>query len=63
MAKYDLVGVDGNAFAIMAYVKRAMEREKMSAIEIRNYLEESKRGDYNHLILVSLKMIDKLNND
>ena len=28
--KYDLVGVDGNAFAVMGYVLKAMKECKMS---------------------------------
>lgn len=59
---YTLVGVDGNAFAVTAYVQRAMMNERISGIEIRNYLAEATLGDYNHLLAVSLDVINRLNN-
>ena len=30
--KYDLVGVDGNAFAVMGYTARALSREGLSGL-------------------------------
>ena len=62
MAKYDLVGVNGNAFAIMAYVRRAMIKEHKPQSEIDKYLEDAQSSDYDNLICVSMDMIDELNN-
>ena len=59
--KYDLVGIDGNAYSVMAYVARAMEREGKSKEEIEAYYKDAKSSDYNHLLAVSFDMIDKLN--
>jgi len=58
---YDLVGVDGNAFSIMGYVARAMKRCGKTPTEVTQYRNEAMKGDYNHLLAVSLDMIDALN--
>ena len=59
--KYDLVGIDGNAFNIMGYVGKAMKECGFSADEIKAYHEEAKSGDYDNLIQVSMKYIDRCN--
>ena len=61
--KYTLVDVDvdGNAFAIMAYVRSAMKREGKSNEEVNNYIKDAQSGDYRHLIEVSVEMCEKLN--
>lgn len=59
--KYTLVGVDGNAFCIMGYVRNAMSESGFSRDEISEYTEDAMSSDYNHLIAVSVDMIDKCN--
>ena len=59
--KYTLDDVDGNAFAIMAYVRSAMKREGKSNEEIDNYLKDAQSSDYHHLLQVSVEMCEKLN--
>lgn len=59
--KYDLVGVDGNAFAVMAYVLKAMKECKMSKEKQSDYQTKAMSGDYNNLLAVSIGMIDKCN--
>ena len=59
--KYTLVGVDGNAFNIMGYVRNAMKERRFSADEISAYTKDAMSSDYNHLVFVSLNMIDKCN--
>lgn len=61
--KYSLVGVDGNAYAVMGYVRNAMKKEHCSSEEIEKYTNDAKSGDYNHLLVVSLEMIEMLNED
>lgn len=69
MAKYNLVGIDGNAFCIMGYVCNALkkEREKMGLTQKAfeaikaTYLDSAKSSDYNHLLCVSDEMIEKIN--
>ena len=59
--KYSLVGIDGNAYAIMAYVKKAMQREQSSSTEIKKYLSSAMASDYPHLVTKSQEIIDQLN--
>ena len=59
--KYDLVGIDGNAYAIMAYVSRAMKEQKFNRRQIDRYIARAKKKDYNHLLMVSITYIDKCN--
>lgn len=59
--KYTLVGVDGNAFAVMAYVKTAMKKSGFSQEEISDYIKRATSSDYDNLIVESMNMIDKCN--
>lgn len=47
----ELVGVDGNAFAIMGAFSKQARREQWSQEEINLVLDEAKSGDYNHLLV------------
>lgn len=58
---YSLIGVDGNAFAIMGYVAKAMRREGYSKEDVDTYLEDAKSSDYDHLVYVSAEMIRRIN--
>lgn len=59
--EYSLIGVDGNAFSIMGYVRRAMKETGFTREEIEAYTKNATSGDYNHLLAVSIDMIDKCN--
>jgi hypothetical protein len=59
--KYDLVGINGNAYCVMGYVARAMRECGRSESEITAYYLDAKSGDYNHLLAVSDSMVDTLN--
>ena len=61
MSKYSLVGIDGNAFAIMSYVSKAMKAEGQDKEQIDAYLNNGRYGTYEHLLCVSVEMIDFLN--
>lgn len=61
MKKYDLVGVDGNAFAVMAYVLRAMRECRFSKAAMDEYKKDATSSNYVHLINASLEMIEKCN--
>ena len=63
MKPYSLVGINANAFNIMAYVKSCMQKERKSQEEIKNYLNDAMSSNYDHLLYVSNEMIDKLNNE
>jgi hypothetical protein len=59
--RYTLVGIDGNAFCVMAYVSRAMRECGKPQTEIDAYYRDAMSADYNHLLAVSVAMIDTLN--
>jgi hypothetical protein len=61
--EFDLVGQDGNAYALMAYTRKAMKRCKRSDEYIKAVLEKAKEDDYYHLIGVLNDEIQKLNNE
>lgn len=61
MKAFDLVGIDGNAFSVMGYVQRAMRTAKFSQEERDQYLADAQSSDYDHLLSVSVKMVEKVN--
>jgi hypothetical protein len=61
--KYNLVGVDGNAFSIMGYVINAMKKEKRSTEEQKSYQKRAMSGNYDNLLFESVKIIDELNKE
>ena len=61
MSRYTLVGVDGNAFAIMGYTKKAMREAGFAKEEIDKMYAEATSGNYYNLIAVCDGYIDKCN--
>ena len=53
-----LVGEDGNAFAIMGRVKKALRHAGADTEYIDRYLNEATSGDYNHLLTVSMEYVE-----
>ena len=53
-----LTGQDGNAFAIMGTVKKALQRAGYSQEQVEKYLEESMSADYNNLLVVAQKWVN-----
>ena len=51
MARYSLVGVDGNAYAIMGYTQRALRQTGHRDL-VEQMVEEAESGDYYNLIAV-----------
>lgn len=49
-----LVGNDGNAFAILGACKNAARKAGVEKAEIDLYLSEAMSGDYDHLLQVSM---------
>lgn len=58
---YSLVGVNGNAYAVMGYVRNAMRECGMTKQQIEEYTSDATSGDYNHLLNVSARMVARLN--
>lgn len=58
---YSLVGVNGNAFAVMGYVIKAMRECGCSKDEISSYQTKAMSSDYNNLLVVSCDKLEELN--
>jgi len=59
--KYNLVGQDGNAFALMAYTSKAMKEQGFSKGDINHVIEDAMASNYNNLIFVLDCAIQKCN--
>ncbi len=58
--KYSLIGVNGNAYAIMGYTKQALEAEGLQNL-VDQMIEEATSGTYYHLIAVCDEYINRAN--
>ena len=61
MKAYTLIGINGNAYSIMGYVRAAMDDANMTNDDIDAYVKDATSSDYNHLVAVSCEMIDRVN--
>jgi hypothetical protein len=52
-----LTGNDGNAFAIMGAVSKALRRAGVEKSEIDEYVRESMSGDYDNLLRTAMKWV------
>jgi hypothetical protein len=62
MTKYpeievSLVGQDGNAFAIMGEISKALREAGVSKDEINEYTSESMSGDYDNLLRTAMRWV------
>lgn len=53
-----LVGEDGNAFAIMGRVQRALRRAGVSNDVIAEYRKEATESDYDHMLRTTMRWVD-----
>jgi hypothetical protein len=53
-----LVGSDGNAFAIMGKVQKALRQAGYPKEEIDRYLAEATSGDYDNLLQVTMEWVE-----
>ena len=60
MAKYDLVGVDGNAYAVMGYTARALRNEGLGD-KVKEMQDKAMSSDYNNLLAVCCEYVDMAN--
>jgi hypothetical protein len=56
--KVQLVGKDGNAFAILGRVKAALAKAKVSLEEQKLFIDEATSGDYDHLLQTCMIWVD-----
>ena len=52
-----LVGEDGNAFAILGKVKKALQRAGHKDLA-EEYMKEAMSGDYNHLLTTTMEYVE-----
>ena len=53
----ELCGHDGNAFAVMGLVTKAMKRNGVSPEECSEYMAEATSGDYDHLLQTTMEWV------
>ena len=53
-----LVGMDGNAFAILGRVRAALRKAKVDEEEIKAYIKEATAGDYDHLLRTTIQYVE-----
>ena len=53
-----LTGKDGNAFAIMGNVNRALRRGGVSKEERDEYMEQSMSGDYDNVLQTAMAWVN-----
>jgi hypothetical protein len=62
MPKYEvevqLSGNDGNAYAVMASVKKALVKAGATPEEVEQYLSDSMSGDYDNLLRVAMEWVE-----
>jgi hypothetical protein len=57
-----LSGEDGNAFAILGNVKRAMQRAGLPKEVVDKFREEAMSGDYDNLLSTCMKYVNAIFN-
>jgi hypothetical protein len=55
-----LTGNDGNAFAVMGAVQRAMRKHPEAKNDIAEFQKEAMSGDYNHLLATCTQYVTVL---
>jgi len=56
--KVKLVGTDGNAFAVLGRVQKAMREAGLAPEQINEFAEEATSSDYNHLLATCMKYVE-----
>lgn len=53
-----LVGTDGNAFAVMGAIGKALKRAKCTQEQVDEFYTEARSGDYDHLLQTCMKYVN-----
>lgn len=56
----ELVGNDGNAFSILANVRRSLRKAGVPQSEIDEFVNEATSGDYDHLLQTCIRWVTVL---
>jgi hypothetical protein len=57
-AKANLIGGDGNAFAILGTVTKALRRAGAPEEDIAEFKNQATAGDYDHLLATCMEWVD-----
>ena len=53
-----LTGTDGNAFAIMGAVSKALKSAGVNTLEVKEFTTEAMSGDYDSLLVTCMKWVN-----
>jgi len=56
----DLISTNGNAFAIIGHVRKALLKAGADKEYVSKYMEEAMAGDYDHLLVVTMGYVEVL---
>jgi len=56
--KVKLTGIDGNVFVIIGRVMNTLKKANWTEVERREVMDEMKKGDYNHVLQVAMKVCE-----
>jgi len=56
--KVQLTGGDGNAFAVLGKVRKALKRAGVDRAQIDEFTAEATACDYNHLLATCMRWVD-----
>jgi len=54
----ELIGQDGNAFAVLGAVTKALKRAGVSKEEQDEFMQEATSGDYDHLLRTVMRWVE-----
>ena len=61
--RLNLVGLDGNAFALLGAFSRAAREQGWDGAAVKAVLDEASAGDYDHLLQTLIKYTDDPDDD
>jgi hypothetical protein len=56
--KVKLVGQDGNSFAILGAVIKAMRAAGLNTTQVKEFTDEATSGDYDHLLQTAMRFVN-----
>lgn len=57
-AEGTLIGVDGNAYAILGYTERQLKRASWPKEDIKQVMDTATSGDYNNVIATCMSVLE-----
>jgi hypothetical protein len=54
----ELTGTDGNAYAVLGRVRRALRDAGVSESEVEKFTSEATSGDYDYLLMTCMEWVD-----